>query len=622
MKSYHHCVVLLATVTVGLGLSGAGWAQSTAPAHPVMLLDTGAPLGDTADLASRPRIWKAVPPNLIMLEADPLKSSSDPGYYGREYAFQGDAVVENSYFTAAVWSAKGKVVVASKNSRFEIGDPRFKGISRCTILQNTGDDVALEVSFSTGAKGGDVSAILAFGKTPIVEIRPAETMKGVSLLSSIEYGVLPGFVGDDLVLAPGQYPSDNVLDAPCENLFLGLLKGQNSMLVMTWPKGKQQMKLGLSKQGQEGRVEGVPPSNRGQDARDTGRFIESIDFDNDGQSLYLALLEAPGIWHREPLGVAYLEKDVAGKWKRPFPAKWVTQLWEGDVRTTYTFRTAPAGTVWRGVAGMYNYPLWFNGDAAWYHLGKKVLPKGESIIYFLEGKDTPASILTPVDIMKATLGRQMCDSILDLAGQKLRTHHRRGALGIRRACTCGCTEAIEAVFKAGQEIEKKEYIEGAVGDMVYFVTRHVERLNEYRAFADDMTKFLRATGDSRPELKTYVDSLIQIVQRVPELYEVQKENIKSLEYADELSRKTLALLQKKDPKNLPTCLDLGKDWRGMGGAQDGVLAEYHIIVRKLFQEAGYGCLNQPKAVDVARELRSRCRQCLRNPDGYEIWANY
>ncbi|MCL5279028.1 MAG: hypothetical protein M1376_03880 [Planctomycetes bacterium] len=545
-----------------------------------------------------------MPPNLLLLEADPLKSSSDPGYYGREYAFQGDVVVENGYLTAVVRSAKGKVVVSSKNAKFEIGDSRFKSISRCIVLQNTGDDVALEVSFSTGAKGGDTSAVLAFGKTPIVEIKPAPTMKGISLRSTIEYGVLPGFVGDDLVVAPGQYPSDSVLDVPCESLFLGLLKGETSVLVMTWPKGKQQMKLGLSRQGQE------------------GRLIESIAFDNDGQSLYVSLLEAPGIWHKEPLGVSYLEKDVASKWKRPFPAKWVTQLWEGEVRTTYTFRAAPAGTIWRGVAGMYNYPLWFNGDAAWFRLGKKVLPKGESIIYFLEGKDTPASVLTPVDIMKATLGRPMCDSILDLAGQKLRTHHRRGAIGIRRACTCGCTEAIEAVFKAGQEIEKKEYIEGAVGDMVYFVTRHVERLNEYRAFADDMTEFLRTTASSQPELKTYLESLTQIVQRIGELYETQKENIKSLEYAAELSRKTLALLQKKDPKNLSTCLDLGKDWRGMGGAQDGVLAEYHIIVRKLFQEAGYGCLNQPKAVDVAREIRRRCRQCLRNPDGYEIWPNY
>jgi hypothetical protein len=603
MKSYGNCVVLLAAALMSLGLSSTGHAQSTAAPHPVTLWDTGSPLGGTIDLANR-TTWKAVPPNLLMLEADPLKSSSDPGCYGREYTFQGDAVVENSFLTAVVWASKGKVVVSSKNSKFEIGDSRFKAISRCTVLQNTGDDVALEISFSTGSAGSDQSAVLAFSKTPIVEIKPAETMKGISLLSPIEYGVLPGFVGDDLVLAPSQYPSDSTLHVPCENLFLGLLKGESSVLVMTWPKGKQQMRLGLSKQGQE------------------GRLIESIDFDNDGQSIYLALLEAPGIWHRESMGVSYLEKDVTSKWKKPFAAKWVTQLLEGDVRTTYTFRTAPAGTIWRGVAGMYNYPIWFTGDAAWYRLGKKVLPKGESIIYFLEGKDTPASILTPVDIMKATLGRPTCDSILDVAGQKLRTHHRRGAVGIRRACTCGCTEAIEAVFKTGQEIEKKEYIEGAVGDMVFFVTEHMKRLSEYRAFAEDMTKLLRTTGSSQPELKAYLDSLIQIVQRIPEQYEVQKENIKSLEYTAELSRKTLALLQKKDPKNLPTCLDLGKDWRGMGGAQDGVLAEYHIIVRKLFQEAGYNGLNQPKAVDVAREIRRRCRQCLRNPDGYEIWPDY
>ena len=611
MKSYRNRIVLLATLAMGLGFSNAGWAQPTTSPHPVTLWDTGTPFDDAINVAERAK-WKAVPSNLLMLEADPLKASSDPGYYGREYAFQGDAVVENSYLTAVVWSGKGKVVVYSradpsrKVTEFTPLQMKAKPatIRRCMVLQNTGDDAALEVSFSTGDKGGDLSAVLTFGKTAIVEIKPAETMKGISLLGPIEYGIVPDFIGDDLLLAPDQYPADNTLNVPCESLFLGLLKGENSMLVITGPKGKQQMRLGLSKQGQE------------------GRLIESIDFDNDGQSVYLALVEAPGIWHRETLGSPYLEKDVASKWKRPFPAKWVTQLWEGDVRTTYTFREAPAGTIWRGVAGMYSYPIWFNGDNAWYHLSKKVLPKGESIIYFLEGQDTPASVSTPVDILKATLGRQTCDSILDLAGQKLRTHHRRGADGIRRACTCGCTEAIEAVFKTGQEVEKKEYIEGAVGDMVYFVTQHMKRLNEYQIFADGMIKFLRTTGSSRPELKTYLDGLAPIVQRIPEQYDVQKENIKSLEYTDELSRKTLALLQKKDPKNLPTCLDLGKDWRGMGGAQDGLLAEYHIVVRKLFQEAGYGCVTQPKAVDVAREIRNRCRQCLRNPDGYEIWPNY
>jgi len=632
MKSYRNCIVLLATVAMSLG--GVGRAQPTASPHAVTLWDTGSP---SVDLGDRVK-WKAVPPNLLMLEADPSKASSDPGYYGREYAFQGDAVVENSYLIAVVQSATGTVAVYSKADPSRkvvefvplssMGVPPMKdtgrmpvlraAISRCGVLQNTGDDVALDISFGAG---NVLSAVLAFSKTAIVEIKPAESMKGIRLLSAMEYGVAPSFVGDDLVLGAGQYSSVSTLSVPAESLFLGLLKGENSMLVMTWPKGKQQMRLGLGKQGQEGRVEGVPPSNRGLEARDTGRLIESIDFDNDGQSLYLALLEAPGIWHREALGASYLEKDVASKWKRPFPARWITQLWEGNVRTTYTFREVP-GTIWRGVAGMYSYPIWFKGDNAFYHLSKKVLPKGESVIYFLEGQDTPASVSTPVDVMKATLGRQTCDSILDLAGRKLRTHHRRGAVGIRRACTCGCTEAIEAVFKAGQEVEKKEYIEEAVGDMVYFVTRHVDRLNEYRAFADDMIKFLRTAESSGPELKAYVDGLVQIVQRIPDEYGVQKENIKTLEYTDELAHKTNALAGKKDPKNLPTCLDLGKDWRGMGGAQDGLLAEYHIIVRRLSQEAGYSCVSQPKAVELAQEIRSRCKQCLRNADGYEIWPNY
>jgi hypothetical protein len=597
MKSHRSRMVLLAiALTVGsVPIRASGQISQN-----VTLWDTGASLGESVNLTDRAN-WKVVPPNLLLLEADPLKSSSDPGYYGREYAFHGDAVVENAYLIAVVQPAKGSVAVYSKaepGRKVAEFAPQTNAkpatASRCAVLQNTGDEVALELpSF----------AVVALGKTPIIEIKPAETAKGINLQSPIEYGVVPGFVGDDLILAPGQYPSDSKLYVPCENLFLGLLQGANRMLVMTWPKGKQQMRLGLGPAGQ-------------------GRLIGSVEFDNDGQNVYLALLEAPGIWHRETLGVPYLEKEVASQWKKPFPAKWVTQLWEGDVRTAYTFREAPAGTVWRGVAGMYNYPLWFNGDSAFYRLSKKVLPKGESIVYFLEGQSTPASVWTPVDVMKAALGRPACDSILDLAGRKLRTHHRRGAEGIRRACTCGCTEAIEAVFKAGQEIERKEYIEGAVGDMVYFVTRHVERLNEYRAFANDMLKFLRATAASRPELKTYLDNLIQLVQQIPDQYAVQKENIKSLEYADELSRRTLALLQKKDPKNLPNCLELGKNWRGMGGAQDGLLAEYHIIVRKLFQEAGYSCVNQPRTVDLAREIRSRCRLCLRNPDGYEIWANY
>jgi len=576
----------------------------------VVVWDTAAPFAGTVDIRDRSR-WKVIPPDLLMLEADPRKASSDPGYYGREYSFEGDAVVENGYVTAVLRSGKGRVEIYSRT------DPdgkilgfvplqtkaRATNISHCDILQNTGDEATLQVSFSTGSTGEDLSVVFSFDKTQIVEVRPAENMKGISLLSPIEYGVVPSFIGDDLIFNPREYSSANTLHVPAENFFLGLLRGENRLLVITWPKGKQQMQLRLGGEGQ------------------SKRLIDSIDFDNDGQSIYLAALEAPGIWHREELKPSYLEKDVAINWKRPFPAKWVTQLDEAGVRATFTFRESK-GQIWRGVPGMYIYPVWFDGNNAVYRLSKKVLPRGESIIYFLEGKGTPVSVSTPVDVMKATLGRQACNSILDVAGRKLRTHHRRGAAGVRRACTCGCTAAIEAVFKAGEEVMRREYVEEAVEDMVYFVRAHLERIDEYRSFAEGLIEFLRGPGSSSPELKPFLSRLEQIARQMLQDYDVQRVHIKSPEYADELARQTVALTRKKDPGNLRACLDLGKEWRGMGGAQDGLLAQYHVMTRKLFQQAGYGCVTLPGAVEWAKEIRRRCRQCLRNPDGYEIWPDY
>jgi hypothetical protein len=575
-----------------------------------MVWDTQSAFGDTVDVGDRAS-WKVVPADLLTLELDPSAATSDPAYYGREYSFKGDAVVENERLTAVFWSKKGRVIIYSKadlsEKKVEFVPLQLKAgpasISHCSILQNTGDEAALEVTFSAGQTGDNFSAFFSFDKTEIVEIRPAENMKGISLLSPVEYGVMPSFIGDDLIYNPRQYPSLTTLHIPSDNLFLGLLKGQNNMLVITWPEGTQQMRLVLDNKEQE------------------PRLIESIDLDNDGRSIYLALLEAPGIWHKEELKPSYLEKDIASDWKRPFPAKWTTQLYEVGVKTTFTFRESKAN-IWRGVTGRYNYPVWFNGDNAFYRLSKRIAPKGESIIYFLERKGTPISISTPVDILKETLGRQTCEAIFDLAGRKLRTHHRRGGAGVRRAATCGCTEAIQAVFEAAEEVERKEYVEGAVDDMVYFVRRHVERINEYQDFAGNILEFLNLARKSNADLKPFIDNMEAIVKEIPREHNRQRENMKTLDYAAELSRKTKALTLKKDSGNLPAFMDLSEKWRAMGGAQDSVIAQCHSITRKLSQEAGYGCVNQPEAVSIAQEIRRRCWKCLRNPDGYEIWPDY
>jgi len=587
------------------------WAGRGSEMSPcTQIWDTVSPFGDRVDVVNRAD-WKPVPCNLLSLESKPAAAVSDPAYYGREYSFDGDAVVENAHYLAVFHAAKGRVIVYSKVSSggktFELVPLQLKNracrIKSCRILQNTGNQAALEVTFSADASSENLSAVISFDKTEIVGVKPAEHMKGASIFSSVQHGVVPDFISDDLVFSPQQYPSARTLSIPSENLFMGLIEGQDHVLVVTLPESMQQMRLGLDGKQSE------------------RRLFESIDVETYNRSIYLAVLSASGIWHREELKPTYLEKDIAMGWKRPFHAKWTTQLFEAGVKTTFTFRQSK-DNIWRGVTGHYTYPIWFDGQDAYCRLSKKIPPKGESVIYFVEGKDTPGSITTPVDILKATLGRQACETILDLPGRRLRTHHRRDSVGIRRSCTCGGTEAIEAVFKAGQEVEMKEYVAGATDDMVYFVTRHVERIDEYREFANRMTEYLNATRKSAANLKPFLDNMQAIVQGIPQQYTLYKENMKTLAYADELARKIKALTQMKSSGNLPACLELGKQWRAIGGAQDNVVALYHSLTRKLAQEAGYDCAERPEAVEIAKEIRRRCRQCLRNADGYEIWPDY
>ena len=577
--------------------------------------DTGSHAA-AADVAGR-AAWKSVPRNLFSLEAEPLKAASDPGYYGLEYSFKGDAVVENRKLAAVFSSATGRVVFFSKTGAdgdagsrvLEFAPLAMKAqaakISRCEILHHAGDEVAVEAFFSSEGSA-EMSAVITFGKNEIVEIKPSAKMKGVALLGQISHGVVPGFVGDDLILSPAAFPSAESLAVPAENVFIGLLGGGRDELVMTWPAGKQQMKLHPAAGAREKNAPG---------------FFDAVEFDNDGQSFYLAVLSAPGIWHREELKSAYLEKDVELPWKRPFSARWKTQLSEGENRTTYAFREAK-GTVWRGVAGSYLYPAWFDGEKAMLTLGKKVPPRGEAIVYFLEGSDTPPDVLTPTDVMKATLGRPVCDAILDIAGRRMRTHHRRGGEGVHRSCTCGCTEAIQAIFEAAEEVTKKDHVSEALADMNYFVEQHLARIDEYRRFADAMIAFLKSKETGVPEIKSFAEAMQQIVQQIPQGYDVQKENMKSLQHAAELTHQTMALTGSSNPKNLAAYKDLLKAWRAMGGAQDSMIAQCHATTRSLFQEAGIASVTEPKVLALALEVRAKCRQVLRNPDGYEIWPNY
>ncbi|MHC4628121.1 MAG: hypothetical protein ACYTDV_14170, partial [Planctomycetota bacterium] len=539
-----------------------------------------------------------------------------------EYSFRGDVVVEDQHVTTALLSRKGRVSVYSNadlsQKRVEFVPLGMKGrpsrITNCTILQNTGDETVLEVSFCGEEAEDNSSAVFSFTRKGIVGIKPAENMKGMSLLSAIEYGVVPGFVGDDLIFDAGEYPSIDTLHIPCDSLFLGLLQGRKDMLVVTWPEGKQQIRL-------------VP------DTGQEDRLVESVDIDNDGKSIYLALLHAPGIWHKEELKPYYLEKDVAISWKRPFPAKWKTQLLEDGARTTFRFRESKQD-IWRAAIGYYTYPVWFEGQRAYCHLGKKIPPRGDCLIYYLETKGVSGLYSSPVDILMHTLDEGTYDHTLALPSRTgldllrpgshidpddLARHAARGSCPVS---TCAVTQRIKSIFEAGKELERREYVRASTEDMVYFVAQHRRRIERYMSFAYDMMEFLKQEGTTKPNLRSFVSEMGKIAQEIPQEYNKLKESIRDLDYADRLARQTEALTREKHPRNLAAFLDLGEKWRAMGAAQDDLVREFHTITRRLFQEAGYGCAGLPDAVELAEEIRSRCAQCLGNPSTYEIWPDY
>ncbi|MDP6776600.1 MAG: hypothetical protein QGI83_07540, partial [Candidatus Latescibacteria bacterium] len=67
-------------------------------------------------------------------------------------------------------------------------------------------------------------------------------------------------------------------------------------------------------------------------------------------------------------------------------------------------------------------------------------------------------------------------------------------------------------------------------------------------------------------------------------------------------------------------LKLKGRWTGMGGALEGMVRKLHTVARDLSQRAAYGCVEHPEAAALAREIRRRITQHLRNPIGYEMWA--
>ena len=116
----------------------------------------------------------------------------------------------------------------------------------------------------------------------------------------MRYGILPSFVGADLCYSAAKL-KENLANLPSTQWFVGLVEGNNSMLVAAWDSDAQQVSMGLTGAGAE-------------------RKIDSLTIGTENGGFALSLVEHPGLWHEEPLQEDWLGEYTTIAWTRPFEA--------------------------------------------------------------------------------------------------------------------------------------------------------------------------------------------------------------------------------------------------------------------------------------------------------------
>ncbi len=549
----------------------------------------------------------------IALEDRTEWSPIDPGING-DYSCKGDLVFENEHFTAVLWSRMGMVVLYSRADSqakrlefvpLELG-PRSGAKLSCRLQQLTSDEAVVICSFAGSGLPDGCAATFTFTGDQIIEVEPGGSMHGLSLRARLSFAVIPNVISDDLVFGADSYPELRALHVPSENMLLGLVEGYDYTLATAWPQGQQTVQLTLEPE------------------HGPNRLITSVDIAADGQPVFVALLEAPGIWHAEKFLPSHLERDTTSEWQRPFGGKWVTQLPEDQVPTTYTFGSSELDSTrspWRAGIGTYRYPVWFEGATAVYRMGKKIPPVGVSVVYCAERtSETPASVLCLYDVVGRVLNETARTSVLDFAGRKERPAYRLNS--VVGCATCGVTGKLAPLFEKGKEVEERTQIEAGVEDMLAHLRILHARTSEYRDWADAMVRYLAACETDNPEAAEYLNEIKPLAEALIEAYDASKESTQDMDRAEALGRVTAALASERDPGNIKRFAELGADWRRMGGGLEALVRKQNTLARGLFQEAGYRGVTSPETAALAGEIRRRTRDMLREPVQYELMREY
>jgi len=478
------------------------------------------------------------------------------------------------------------------------GEPAAS-LGQIEIRKNDKDEIAIEVACRTpGGQEIRTAYSLARGRV-FIEAKPLRNAERIRIEAATRFAVIPDFFGADMVFDPRAYAQPR-LSIPPENFVLSLLEGENTIVMCVWPAGNQEAQLALA------------------GAREDRR-IEATEITFDSKSIYVALLQAPGIWHERRLQEPYADQDIALGWKRPFPAKWRANFCARRRSDSWDFQDGRSET-WMYLYQQIVWPCWFGGESGFVRLSKRFIGvKGsmESVLVYPSDrkKETPLATFTPVDIVRETLGVGPCEYVLDregLQGRSANTGRKNFGRGV-----CDTTSPIEYLFIGGIEPRESALVGHLVDDILADITAINARVLEYRRFGQELGQQCAALRRDAARATSLLDAAEKSAREIEALYQEKLPTIKDPAHAAQVGQRIKELATRSDPENLGECKTLTRELRDIGGTQHRMTGDYRVMVKRLRQEAGFQEAEDPAAARTAESIRKLGAQVLRKKYGVE-----
>jgi hypothetical protein len=580
-------------------------AQPSAP--PLQILDTLEHYRTAlpADAWNRRSAWKA-------LEEDDTS-----------HAFQGDGVVVNERI-ALVFRKDGAGAelhsIGALPVLRAVLAPQLKNgrLTEFVVATNSADEIAIEATFASASGKSSVRFELQPGQ-PFVKANAVLGADSLRIEASCRYGLLPDFFAADIVLDARELSADRV-ELPSENFFLHMSGSGEAIVAAIWDQREKEMEIALSGSGDARAVQ-----------------ASSIPF-GKSSSVYVGVLEAPGIWHEHSVARTDKGRVIPLGWHTPFPAHWrmdwrqkegMNDSWDmlverndGEFDKPDWFGQADSfgnsdwnqggRKRWTTVLGLFLYPCWIdrNGEACIQPLKKPGDFEGTVIAYPVNRTPaTPLTVFTFVDLVRATLGVGPCQYVLDVEGQQKKSAGRP---------TCATRALLDEIYTAKQQLDRKAEVEQALDDVLAFMHHIRGRIEDYAEFSRRLQEYLREQKKARPELATFLDSLVTTSKRIDEAIAKRNESIGTREYAGQLVdefRSSLVGYEGSDAQD--RCKKITAGFVEIGGNQDELVGECRLAVRILRQQAALAMASDPRVTEIAQEVRRRTHAMLRNPTSYE-----